>query len=114
VHDRLVAAALGATRKAVDPLDEGAFVLTCQQTGGHRAEGVVAAHRSVEPVQADRDVRPQGSRRVGGAQGESHGRVHGHREGEGFGPHHLGGRPRVDSQIEGTDIVARAPERGRR
>ena len=114
VDERLVATTRASRREAVDPVDESALVLTRQQPVGDRPEGVVAAHRRVEPVEADRDVGPEGARGAGRAQRQPHGRVHGHREREGVGPGHLVRRPRVDAQVERTHVVARPPERGRR
>ena len=69
----------------------------------------VAADAGVQPVQADRQLRPLDPNRAGENERHPHGGVHRNGEGHAVGPLHEGGVPGLDRDVEGSHVVALRP-----
>ena len=109
LDERLVRPCAGRTagRQRADPRRQRRLVLAGDHTVGQRADGEIAAHRRVEPVEADRQLGARAADARRGAHGEAHRGVHRHRESDGLRPLERARVPALDRQVEAAHLVSR-------
>ena len=77
---------------------------------GGRSDGEVAADRGVQPEEAQRRLGSPGSDGPGHPEGQAHGRVHGHRQGDPVGPVDAVGIEGVEGDVGAANLMARGQQ----